>query len=120
MAIWLGTPISTTHTIAGSITGVGLARKGSSARWDVAGDIIFAWVMTLPATGLMGAIAYLRRASSREFKYKLPRRGVDPTRAREDRHQEIATKYPECKERQTVTSLRFGFPFHGYAARRCS
>ena len=58
MAIGLGTPISTTHTIAGSIAGVGLARKGASVRWDVAGDIIFAWVLTLPAAGLIAAIIY--------------------------------------------------------------
>jgi PiT family inorganic phosphate transporter len=58
MAIALGTPISTTHTIAGSITGVGLARKGSSVRWDVAGDVIFAWALTLPAAGLMAVAVY--------------------------------------------------------------
>jgi PiT family inorganic phosphate transporter len=57
-AISLGTPISTTHTIAGSIAGVGLARKGSTVRWDVAGDIIFAWVLTLPAAGLIAALLY--------------------------------------------------------------
>ena len=57
-AIGLGTPISTTHTIAGSITGVGLARKGSSVRWDVAADIIFAWILTLPAAGVVAAIVY--------------------------------------------------------------
>ena len=58
-AIALGTPISTTHTIAGSIAGVGLARKGASVRWDVAGDMIFAWILTLPAAGIMAAGIYL-------------------------------------------------------------
>jgi PiT family inorganic phosphate transporter len=58
MAIGLGTPISTTHTIAGSIAGVGLARKGASVRWDVVGDIVFAWVLTLPAAGLIAAIVF--------------------------------------------------------------
>jgi PiT family inorganic phosphate transporter len=58
LAIGLGTPISTTHTIAGSIAGVGLARKGSSVRWDVAGDIMFAWILTLPAAGLIAVAVY--------------------------------------------------------------
>jgi PiT family inorganic phosphate transporter len=58
MAIALGTPISTTHTIAGSIAGVGIARKGSQVRWDVAGDIMFAWVLTLPAAALIAAAVY--------------------------------------------------------------
>ena len=57
-AIASGTPISTTHTIAGSITGVGMARKGSTVRWDVALDIIFAWVLTLPAAGLIAMLIY--------------------------------------------------------------
>jgi PiT family inorganic phosphate transporter len=57
-AIGLGTPISTTHTIAGSIAGVGLARKGSTVRWDVAADIIFAWVLTLPAAGIIAMLVY--------------------------------------------------------------
>jgi inorganic phosphate transporter, PiT family len=57
-AIASGTPISTTHTIAGSIAGVGLARKGSSVRWDVSLDIIFAWVLTLPAAAFIAAIVY--------------------------------------------------------------
>ena len=58
MAIGMGTPTPTTHTIAGSIAGVGLARKGSSVRWDVAADIIFAWVLTLPAAGAVAAVIY--------------------------------------------------------------
>ena len=57
-AIASGTPISTTHTIAGSIAGVGMARKGSSVRWAVALDIIFAWALTLPAAGLIAAMVY--------------------------------------------------------------
>jgi len=58
IAIVLGTPISTTHTIAGSIAGVGVARKGSSVRWDVAADIAFAWALTLPAAGIVAAASY--------------------------------------------------------------
>jgi PiT family inorganic phosphate transporter len=58
-AIGLGTPISTTHTIAGAITGVGSVRRASAVRWNVAGEIVFAWVLTLPAAALMGAGIYL-------------------------------------------------------------
>ena len=58
-ATWLGIPVSTTHTITGSIIGVGAARKLSAVRWNVASNIVFAWVITLPATGLIGAMFYL-------------------------------------------------------------
>jgi PiT family inorganic phosphate transporter len=58
MAIGLGTPISTTHTIAGAIAGVGVARGRSSVRWGVAGRIVFAWVLTLPVCAAMGALIY--------------------------------------------------------------
>ena len=57
-ATWLGIPISTTHTIAGSIVGVGAARKVSAVRWNVASNIVIAWVVTLPAAGLMAALFY--------------------------------------------------------------
>ena len=58
MAIGLGTPISTTHTIAGAIAGVGVARGISSVRWGVAARIVFAWVLTLPVCAAMGALIY--------------------------------------------------------------
>jgi inorganic phosphate transporter, PiT family len=58
MAIGLGTPISTTHTIAGAIAGVGVARRTSSVRWGVASRIVFAWVLTLPVCAIMGALIY--------------------------------------------------------------
>jgi PiT family inorganic phosphate transporter len=58
MAIGLGTPISTTHTIAGAIAGVGVARGTSSVRWGVAARIVFAWVLTLPVCAAMGALIY--------------------------------------------------------------
>src|SRR5262249_56491661 len=48
-ATWLGIPVSTTHTITGSIIGVGAARKVSAVRWNVATSIVMAWVITLPA-----------------------------------------------------------------------
>jgi len=50
-ATWLGVPVSTTHTITGSIIGVGAARKVSAVRWNVASNIVVAWVVTLPAAG---------------------------------------------------------------------
>ena len=57
-ATWLGIPVSTTHTITGSIVGVGAARKVSAVRWNVASNIVIAWVVTLPAAGLMAALFY--------------------------------------------------------------
>jgi PiT family inorganic phosphate transporter len=57
-ATWMGIPVSTTHTITGSIIGVGAARKVSAVRWNVANNIVFAWVITIPACGLMAALAY--------------------------------------------------------------
>src|SRR5207253_2604229 len=48
-ATWLGIPVSTTHTITGAIVGVGAARRVSAVRWNVAGDVVIAWVLTLPA-----------------------------------------------------------------------
>jgi PiT family inorganic phosphate transporter len=57
-ATWMGIPVSTTHTITGSIMGVGAARRMSAVRWGVAGNILIAWIITLPATGLMAAAFY--------------------------------------------------------------
>ena len=58
MAIALGTPISTTHTIAGAICGVGTLRGASKVRWNVAFEVIFAWALTLPAAAMIGAGVY--------------------------------------------------------------
>ncbi len=58
LATWLGIPVSTTHTITGAIVGVGAARRTSAVRWGVAGNIVTAWVFTLPASGLIAALAY--------------------------------------------------------------
>jgi len=55
---WLGIPVSTTHTITGAIVGVGASRRLSAVRWNVASNIVFAWVVTLPAAGLIGAGFY--------------------------------------------------------------
>jgi PiT family inorganic phosphate transporter len=57
-ATWLGIPVSTTHTIAGSIIGVGAAKKVSAVRWVVAQEIMIAWVLTIPASGLLAALFY--------------------------------------------------------------
>ena len=57
-ATGLGIPVSTTHTITGSIIGVGAARKISAVRWSVASNIVFAWVVTMPAAALIGAATY--------------------------------------------------------------
>jgi len=57
--LWLGThygfPISTTHVVTGSVMGAGATRRVSAVRWGVAGNIAFAWVLTLPAAGLVAA-----------------------------------------------------------------
>ena len=53
-----GIPVSTTHTITGCIIGVGAARKTSAVRWGVAGSILIAWVITIPAAGLIAALTY--------------------------------------------------------------
>jgi PiT family inorganic phosphate transporter len=58
-ATFLGIPVSTTHTVTGSIIGVGAARKVSAVRWNIAGNIVAAWIVTLPASGLMAALCYL-------------------------------------------------------------
>ncbi|TKB13739.1 MAG: inorganic phosphate transporter [Mesorhizobium sp.] len=57
-ATWLGVPVSTTHTITGAIIGVGAARRVSAVRWGIAGNIVVAWVITLPATAAISAMTY--------------------------------------------------------------
>ena len=57
-ATWLGIPVSTTHTITGAIVGVGAARRMSAVRWNIASSIVVAWVVTLPAAGLIAAGFY--------------------------------------------------------------
>ena len=58
LATALGVPVSTTHTITGAIVGVGSVRNASSVRWGVAGNIVWAWVFTIPASALVAAIFY--------------------------------------------------------------
>ena len=58
LATGLGIPVSTTHTITGAIVGVGSTRRASAVRWGVAGNIVWAWVFTIPASALVAAAAY--------------------------------------------------------------
>jgi PiT family inorganic phosphate transporter len=58
VATSFGVPVSTTHTITGAIIGVGTARRVSAVRWGIAGSILVAWVVTLPAAALIGAFFY--------------------------------------------------------------
>ncbi len=53
-----GVPVSTTHTITGSIVGVGAAKRFSAVRWNVATGIVYAWIITIPATALLAALFY--------------------------------------------------------------
>jgi PiT family inorganic phosphate transporter len=56
---YLGIPVSTTHTITGAISGVGAAQRISSVRWGLAGQIVWAWVLTIPMAAVIAAVAYL-------------------------------------------------------------
>jgi PiT family inorganic phosphate transporter len=58
IATWMGVPVSTTHTITGAIVGVGSAQKMSAVRWGVAGNIVWAWIFTIPASAFMAAVAW--------------------------------------------------------------
>jgi inorganic phosphate transporter, PiT family len=58
VATGLGVPVSTTHTITGAIVGVGAARRVSAVRWGIAGNIVVAWVITLPAAAAIAALTY--------------------------------------------------------------
>ncbi|NJC69267.1 inorganic phosphate transporter [Planosporangium thailandense] len=58
LAAWKGLPISTTHTITSSIMGVGSTKRVTAVRWNVAGNIVVAWVLTFPAAAAVAAVAY--------------------------------------------------------------
>jgi len=55
----LGIPVSTTHTITGCIIGAGVARRASAVRWGVAGNVMIAWIITIPASAAVGALFYM-------------------------------------------------------------
>jgi len=58
LATGLGIPVSTTHTITGAIVGVGSTQRASAVRWGVAGNIVWAWIFTIPASAFVAALAY--------------------------------------------------------------
>ncbi len=58
VATMLGIPVSTTHTITGAIVGVGSTQRASAVRWGVAGSIVWAWILTIPASACVAAVAY--------------------------------------------------------------
>ncbi|MBU6224409.1 MAG: inorganic phosphate transporter family protein [Burkholderiales bacterium] len=58
LATGLGIPVSTTHTITGAIVGVGSTQRASAVRWGVAGNIVWAWVLTIPASAFVAGVAY--------------------------------------------------------------
>ncbi|NLO92157.1 MAG: inorganic phosphate transporter [Elusimicrobia bacterium] len=65
VATWLGIPVSTTHTITGSIMGVGAVKRFSAVKWGVAGNIVWAWVLTIPCSAAVAALTmYITRAAS--------------------------------------------------------
>jgi len=53
-----GRLLSTTHTITGAIVGVGAVRNASAVRWGVAGNIVWAWIFTIPASAFVAAVSY--------------------------------------------------------------
>ncbi|MFN3885916.1 MAG: anion permease [Aquabacterium sp.] len=58
LATAIGVPVSTTHTITGAIVGVGSVQRASAVRWGVAGNIVWAWIFTIPASATVAALAY--------------------------------------------------------------
>jgi PiT family inorganic phosphate transporter len=62
-ATYLGVPVSTTHTITGAIVGVGSTRRMSAVRWGVAGKIVWAWVLTIPAAAMIASLTFYMLAA---------------------------------------------------------
>jgi len=58
LATQLGYPVSTTHVVSGSVLGAGATKRLSAVRWGIAGNIVFAWVLTIPAAALVAALLY--------------------------------------------------------------
>jgi PiT family inorganic phosphate transporter len=58
LATALGIPVSTTHTITGAIIGVGSAQSASAVRWGVAGNIVWAWILTIPCSAFIAGLAW--------------------------------------------------------------
>jgi PiT family inorganic phosphate transporter len=55
----MGIPVSTTHTITGSIIGVGATKRLSAVRWGVTRSLMFAWIITIPISAIVAALCYL-------------------------------------------------------------
>jgi PiT family inorganic phosphate transporter len=58
-ATWLGLPVSSTHAIAGAVAGVGSIQRTRAVRWTVASNIVVAWILTIPAAGVVAMVAFL-------------------------------------------------------------
>ena len=58
LATHIGVPVSTTHTITGAIVGVGATRRLSAVRWGIAGRIVWAWILTIPASAALAAAGW--------------------------------------------------------------
>jgi len=58
LSTYMGTPVSTTHAIAGAIAGVGSIQRMKAVRWGIATNIVWAWVLTIPAEALIGYVSY--------------------------------------------------------------
>jgi inorganic phosphate transporter, PiT family len=58
LATWLGLPVSTTHVVTGAIAGVGSIQRVRAVRWNVASDIVTAWILTIPAAALVAAVSF--------------------------------------------------------------
>jgi PiT family inorganic phosphate transporter len=58
MTIFGGIPVSTTHTITGAIVGVGSLKRLSAVRWRIAGQVVWAWILTIPGTALAAAVSW--------------------------------------------------------------
>ncbi len=58
LTIFFGVPVSTTHTITGAIVGVGSLKRLSAVRWGVAGRVVWAWIITIPATAVIAALCW--------------------------------------------------------------
>jgi PiT family inorganic phosphate transporter len=59
ISTFLGVPVSTTHTITGSIMGVGSLRRLSAVKWGVAGRIVWAWILTIPCAAAVSSLSYI-------------------------------------------------------------
>ena len=57
-ATWLGIPVFTTHAVTGSILGVGAAQRANGVNWGVFGDIVMAWILTIPCTAFVAGVAW--------------------------------------------------------------